>query len=622
MARARVVGAALLLLGAAPAGARAQLATLGMNAPQLFQQRCSQCHADGVRPAPNANDAARPAPPLDELRARQSPEAVYRMIDGSGLMAVHTRDWSADDKRKVAEFVTGKTLALNDVLVPAQGRCTAPPGPVRHALRGPNWNGWGVDAGNGRFQSAANGGLKAADVPRLKLKWAFAFPGATQAYAQPSVAAGRVFVGSETGLVYSIDAARGCFYWTFAADAPVRTAIVLGESSRASSGVLLYFGDLKANVYAIDAQTGTPVWKQQIDPHALARITGSPTLADGRLYVPVSGVGEEAQTGNPNYECCTFRGSVVSLDPHHGTVYWKSYTILQAPQPREKNARGVQLYAPAGASVWSAPTVDLARGALYVGTGNGFTRPAADTTDAVIAFSLKDGRLLWKNQLLAGDAVGSGPDFDIGATLILRRLPGGKDVLVVGQKSGDIYGLDPDRRGAQLWKVSVGQGGLFGGIEWGMAADERFAYAGISDYPVLNLEKAPLAPDAGALIALELSTGEQSWKQPGVLTCQKQAECHPAKSAALTAIPGVVFAGSMDGYLRAHATADGRTLADGRKLWEYNTAVEFTTVNGEQGKGGSINGPGPAIAGGMLFVSSGYSFLARGGNVLLAFAPE
>ena len=614
MASRLTLAIGLSLLSAAHA--HAQLATLGATVQRLFEDRCFACHGNAAKPGPNANAGARPAPSFADIRARLSPQAVFRMIDGAGLMAVHTKDWTTDDRRRVAEYVTGKTMPLADVLVPAQGKCEAPAPAMGDPFAGPHWTSWGVDAGNGRFQTAQQAGLAAADIPKLKLKWAFGFPGVTQAYAQPIVAAGRVFVGSETGVVYAIDAKTGCFYWAFPAQGPVRATIVLARSARAKSGTVLYFGDVRSNMYAVDAQTGTMLWTQKIDEHPHGRITGSPTLVNDRLYVPVAGMTEEAQVGDPSYECCSFRGSLVAMDPASGRVYWKSYTIPETPKPRGKNAKGTQLYGPAGASIWSAPTVDIDGGAVYVGTGNGFTQPAADTTDAVLAFSLKDGRFLWKNQLLAGDAVGVGPDLDIGASLILRKLPSGKRVLVVGQKSGDVFGLDPDNKGAELWRVNLGQGGMMGGVQWGMAADDRFIFVPISNHPLFGFEKPP-TPEAGSLVALRLETGAEVWRQRGVATCNKPvAECHPARTAAITATPDAVFSGSLDGYMRAYATSDGRLL------WEHNTAVPFRTVNGVEATGGSISGAGPAIAGGWLFVNSGYSFFSKGGNVLLAFGID
>ncbi len=605
-------GSLVVLLVAVPVHAQS---TLGASAQRLFIDRCSQCHDDGDNPAPNANAGARPAPKLAELRMRQSPEAVYRMIDGAGLMAPHTTGWSADDRRRVAEFITGRKLAALNTLAPPEGRCDFAP-PAVDLVRAPKSSGWGVDDGNGRFQTAAQAGLPAASIPKLTLKWAFGFPSATHAYSQPAVASGRVYVGSETGLVYAIDAKTGCYHWAFLADASVRTGIAIGASTFTPGGALLYFGDIRSTVYAVDARSGTLAWRQKVDNHTMSRITGTPTLADGRLYVPVSGVGEEAQAGNPNYECCSFRGSVVSLDAHAGTILWKAYAIAQEPKKVGTKPNGVDQYAPAGASIWSAPTVDLARGAVYVGTGNGFTKPAADTTDAVLAFSITDGSLLWKRQLTEGDAVGVGPDFDIGASLILRKLVSGKRVLIAGQKSGDVYAFDPDHGGAQLWKVTLSKGALWGGIEWGMTADSEFVYVPISDYPMRTTGKPP-TPEAGLLVALRLDTGEQVWAQKGVMRCPETgAECHPAKSAAISSTPDAVFAGSLDGMLRAYARKDGAVL------WETDTSKPFTTVNNIEAKGGSLNGAGPAIAGGMVFVNSGYSFFATGGNVLLAFAPD
>ena len=606
------VGVVLALVAAAPVHAQT---TLGASAQRLFIDRCSQCHDDGDNPAPNANAGARPAPKLAEVRMRQSPEAVYRLIDGAGLMAPHTKGWNTDDRRRIADFITGKKLAAVDTLASPEGRCDVAP-PAVDLVKVPMSNGWEMDAGNGRFQTAAQAGLPEASIPKLTRKWAFGYPSATHAYAQPTVAAGRVYVGSETGLVYAIDAKSGCYHWAFAADASVRTGIVIGASAFTSGGALIYFGDIRANVYAVDARTGQLLWRQKADNHTMSRITGTPTLADGRLYVPVSGLGEEAQAGNPNYECCSFRGSVVSLDAHTGTIYWKAYAIVPEPKKVGTNPNGVDQYAPAGASIWAAPTVDLARGAVYVGTGNGFTKPAADTTDAVLAFSIKDGSLLWKHQLTEGDAVGVGPDFDIGSSNILRRLASGKSVMVVGQKSGDVYALDPDNKGAEVWKVNLSKGTLRGGIEWGMSADTDRVYVPIADYPMRNTGKPP-TPEAGLLVALRLDTGQQVWAQKGVARCpETTVDCHPAKSAAISFTPDAVFAGSLDGMLRAYSTRDGRVL------WETDTAQAFTTVNNIQAKGGSLNGAGPAIAGGMVFVNSGYSFFATGGNVLLAFEPD
>ncbi len=377
---------------------------------------------------------------------------------------------------------------------------------------------------------------------------------------------------------------------------------------------MLYFADIRSNVYAVDAQSGELVWRQRVDNHVMSRVTGTPVLADGRLYVPVSGAGEEAQATNPNYECCTFRGSVVALDAHTGTILWKAWTIAEPPRKVGTSPDGIDRYAPAGASVVASPTVDPARGALYVGTGNGFTSPAVESTDAVLAFSLKDGSLLWKRQLLAGDAIGTGPGFDVTAAPILRSLPDGRRVLVVGQKSGVVYGLDPDAQGGERWRVTLSKGGAWGGVGWGMTADDRHVYVPIADFTP-GREGEPAA-EAGSLVALRLDTGQTAWTRPAERLCRVAGPaCHPGKSAPASSTADAVFAGSLDGMVRAYATRDGAVL------WEAATARPFETVDQIDARGGSIGAAGPAIAGGMVFVPSGYGGSAVPGNVLLAFAP-
>jgi polyvinyl alcohol dehydrogenase (cytochrome) len=479
------------------------------------------------------------------------------------------------------------------------------------------WAGWGNDAGNTRYQP--NPGIAVADVPRLKLKWAFGFPGGALAFSQPTIAGGRVFVGSDTGRVYALGAADGCTYWSFAADAGVRTAVAIGPIG--ATRYAAYFGDLKGNVYAVDAGSGEPVWKNQADSHRFARITGAPALHDGRLYVPVSSI-EETAGARANYACCSFRGSVVAYDAVSGAQLWKTYTIADQPREVGTNAAGTAIMKPAGAAVWNSPTLDVSRGVLYIGTGNAYTEPAADTSDSVMAIEMKSGRVLWHNQVTPKDAfvIGCrsgadgcptevGPDFDFGNSPMLRTLSGGKRMIVIGQKSGMAYGLDPDQQGRKLWEFRAGKGSALGGIEWGSAADEDNAYIPVSD--VLSP-----ANESGGLFALKLATGEAIWHTPHPhLDCTSGRGCSGAQSAPISVMPGAVFSGSVDGHLRAYSTADGRII------WDVNTAKDYETVNGVKAKGGSLDAAGPAIADGLVVTNSGYG-LWKGmpGNVLLAFS--
>jgi len=605
-----------LLLAAAAAEVQPPAAGQDLAHPQntnagiyAFTDRCARCH-----------DAAKdgtqiPAPDRYALN-RRTPEEVLAAIT-TGSMAGYAQGLTDFEKRVVAVYVGGRPLgaaATGDASTMKNG-CTgsAPFEP----FQGSEWNGWGVDGGNARFQNRP--GLTAADVPRLALKWAFGFPNGNSAYGQPSVVGGRVFVGSDTGFVYSIDAATGCVHWSFRANAGVRTAITIGTGSTAHR-FLAYFGDVKGNIYALNAETGAAVWSDRTSRHAIARVTGGPTLVAGRLYVPLSSL-EESGAGNPHYPCCTFRGGVISYDALSGRRLWTAYTIPEEPQQLKTTSKGTQLWGPAGAGVWSSPTVDLKRRAVYVATGNAYTQPAANTSDAVIAFDLDTGARRWVRQVMAGDAYvrdcpgkyrplvpkdnksetcpdDLGPDMDFGNAPILRTLPNGRTLIVIGQKDGHAWALDPDRNGAIVWSRQVGFGINNGGgaIMWGSAADDRLGY-----FPV-----ARATPTLG-VAALRLADGAVAWRAA------------PADGGAAPAsvMPGVLFFGSSAGTVYAYSTTDGHAL------WQFETAREFDTVNGVRAQGGTINAAGPVVAAGMLFVPSGYSELGIGvrGNVLLAFAP-
>jgi polyvinyl alcohol dehydrogenase (cytochrome) len=502
-------------------------------------------------------------------------------------------------------------------------KCSQDPVGFPQRVDGPRWNGWGADPSNSRYQPAAMAGLTRDQVPLLRLKWAFGFPGRSSAVAQPTIVGGLVFVGGGDREVYALDAKTGCTRWVFKTEAVVRAAISVGPIS-GSERFAVFFGDLRANAYAINAVTGELIWKTKVDDHPAALITGAPTLYSGILYVPVSSM-EEASGSPPSYQCCTFRGSVVALDSATGGKIWKSYTIAETPHPTKRNAIGTQLYGPSGAAVWSSPTIDVQRHALYVATGNNYSDPPSETSDAILAFDLATGRMLWGSQATANDShivscysdrtncpESEGPDHDFGQSPILVSLRGGQRVLVVGQKSGVVYALDPDQEGKILWQTRIGKGGPLGGIMWGSAADRDHVYVANSDVRFDGYKS--LDPNAGGgLFALDLATGKISMHVPPV-SCGNRSQCSPALSAAVTAIPGVIFSGGVSGFLRAYAADDARLL------WEVDTARDYPTVNGVTARGGAIDGPGPTIVDGMLYVNSGYpQWGGLPGNVLLAF---
>ena len=591
----------------------------------LFQERCASCHMATSSPDNRA-------PSLTELH-NVSPEAILVAIT-TGSMAPNATELTEPQRRTIAEYLGGRAIGASETSAASAMANQCSPSAMGDIAKMPRWSGWGGDVENSRFQPDNVAGLKKDDVTKLKLKWAFGVPNATAMYGQPAIAGGRLFVGSDNAVVYALNAESGCVYWSFQAGAAIRTAISVGAiTGQPGARYAVYFGDLNGAVYSVNAETGTLVWKQQADAHPMARITGAPTLHRGRLYVPVTAL-EESVASNPKYECCTSRGAVVAYDANTGAQIWKASTIAAPLAKTTKTSVGTQLWGPAGAGVWSAPTIDERTNSLYVATGNAFTAPAAATSNAIVAFDLDTGRMRWARQMTPDDAYiygcsptkpsetcpsPMGPDFDFGASPILRTLPDGRRVLTAGQKSGVAWGVDPDKEGAVLWEHRIGKGSVTGGIEWGGAADEQVVYYTNND--------AFVGPDAGGLAAIRLATGERLWMtKPPLTPCTGRggrgggtpgAGCAAGQPAAPTLIPGAVFSGATDGVMRAYDARDGRII------WEFNTRRTFPTINGVEGKGGGINGPGPVIAGGILYLNSGYGAIGGiPGNVLLAFAPE
>jgi polyvinyl alcohol dehydrogenase (cytochrome) len=530
----------------------------------------------------------------------------------SGRMKWEGRLLSKAEKAAMAEYLGQPDVSASAKLTGVCARDLDPPPDP------PIWAGWGVDLRNSRFQRALSAGLDRDGVKNLKLKWAFGFPGAAATFGQPTSFAGKLFVGSEDGTVYALDAATGCSWWTFRASTTVKTAISVGNQGKTA-----FFGDTNGFVYALNVADGSVVWKVHPEPHPAARITGSPLLVGTRLYVPISS-GEEGAAADPHYPCCTFRGSLVALDTASGKTIWQAYTIDAPARPTMQSAQGVQYLGPSGAAIWSPPTADLKRNIIYVATGNNYSSPPSDASDAVIAIDIRSGKKLWHRQFTPKDLWNSGcvaeqkdscpakrgDDFDFGSPPLLRTRSDGKDILLLAQKSGVVYALDPDHRGQLLWQSRIGHGGPLGGIQWGGAADNRYAYYPLSDIDDNN----PLA--GGGLFALDLRNGKQVWySAPPKPGCAGAFGCSAAQMAPPTVIPGVVFAGSLDGHLRAHDTRDGSVI------WDFNTAREFRTTNGVKAHGGSMNGSGPAIVSGMVFVNTGYTN-AMDGNVLLAFTAD
>jgi polyvinyl alcohol dehydrogenase (cytochrome) len=607
---------------AARAGGAAAADTL---AERIFLARCADCHGEVAEYAPSRH----------ALAARPRSAIVDALTTGS------MRDMAAGLSESEILALAGYLGAPGVTALgsPEGAFCSTPAPPL--TLEGAAWNGWGVDHDHTRYQP--DPGIRADELPRLQVKWAFGHPGGG-VVSQPTVVGGRVFVSGRE--VHALDAESGCIYWSHEVGGRgSRTAISVGPMPPSSPArFAAYVADLSSQVHALDAETGELLWSTRVSDHRAAQLTGAPALHDGRLFIPISS-GEESRAAGPGYECCTFRGGIVALDAHTGEELWRAYTIEEEPRPFRVNRDGVQMYGPAGAAIWSSPTLDLRRNAIYGVTGNSYTEVAEPGSAAILAFDLGTGAWRWGNQVTEDDnyVVGCfgpsegraephancpedlGPDWDFGASPILRSLPGGGQVLIAGQKSGVVYGLDPDD-GRKLWQARIGVGGPLGGIQWGMAADDEHVYVAVSDEGHYNFRSEDPRP---GLSKLRIDTGEVVWSVPApprdcawALVDRPDAMyvpggCSRAMSAPLTLIPGAVLVPSVDGNLRAFAVDDGSVF------WTFNTARDYATVNGVPAKGGSLNATGAVVAGGHLYLNSGYSgFGGEPGNVLLAFSVD
>ena len=577
----------------------------------VYQRVCASCHEGQVAKAPH------------KMFLQMMPAANILAALTTGLMKDQGAALSTTERQQVAEYLAGAPLAA--AAAPAAPRCSGHSAQFDLA-RTPAARGWGHE--NSGFTPAAVAGLAARDLPGLTLKWALEFPGAIRARSQPAVAYGAVYVGSQDGTVYALDLASGCVRWTFQASAEVRTAIIAQPDADAAGPRRLFFGDVIAHAYAIDALSGKLLWSAKVDEHPNATLTGTPAYHAGVLYVPVSSL-EVTSAADPKYECCRFRGAVVALDGASGAMRWKAYTVASEPKPVRTTAQGTRVFAPSGAPVWASPTIDAARGLVYVGTGDNYSSPADDSSDAVVAFHLKDGTRAWSRQLSHGDAWNvacmmqqnpncpeeNGPDVDVAASVIPYRTAQGRELLLVGQKNGVVYALDADAQGAVVWQQRVGRGGIQGGVEFGMALEGGRLFV-----PIVDLadghdgRRYDSAPQPG-LYALDAASGARRWAVPAADACGARKFCDPGILAAVSAIPGVVFAGHLDGWLRAYDAATGKIL------WRYDANQPVRTVSGASAHGGSFGGPGPVVRAGYLIATSGYGlYFHMPGNVLLVFA--
>ncbi len=621
-----VLAAALVLSGSAlaqddggdqapPAPADPLAAEVRAMGSEIYASSCATCHDNPLTHAPTRY-----------ALAGLTPEAVLRSLEG-GVMQQQAAALSDVERQAVAEVVTNRTLGSSAPEVPLL-RCEAGDGWFDRS-QAPAFSGWGLDADGSHAIATDVAGLDRENVGQLRLKWALGFPGAINARSQPAIAGGAIFVGAGNGSVYALDLQTGCVHWEFEATTEVRTGVVVSpwQAGDDDAQLLLYFGDSLGNAYAVDAESGELAWRMRAAEHAAGTLTGTPTLHGDTLFVPVSS-GEEGPAAIPTYPCCTFRGSLLALDATTGERKWQTFLVPE-PQPDGENSVGVPRFGPSGVAVWSAPTVDAARGLVYIATGDNYTQPATELSDAIVALDLATGAIRWATQVTEGDAwnIGctlpepgpncpedAGPDHDFGASVILAEGDDGRSYLLAGQKSGTAYALDPDS-GEVIWHTRVGRGGALGGIHFGIAAHGGNLFVPINDRGLGEIYDEPAHP---GLNAIDIATGEVEWRVAADDVCEGRQFCHPGYSAAITVTPELVLAGAVDGHLRVFDSADGQLM------WDQDTAIPVTTVNGTQAHGGSLGGGSAPLAyQGMLIANSGYAFLGgMPGNVLLVYGVD
>jgi len=591
----------------------------------IYDKQCASCHN---------NPAGKT--PTKKMLTDLSAGAIVTAVE-TGVMRV-IGQWNMDGPQRVAvaEYLSGEKYTAN-----WQGGktniCESPIKASADTFGKAHWNGWGNSDENMRYQDASSAGLTKDDVGKLKLKWAFAFPGESNVESQPTVVDGRIYIGSKTGKMYVLDADTGCTYWTFQADNSIKNAALLKEVGP-EKRLVAFFGDIGGWIYAIDAVTSELIWKIRGDTHPAARIVGGFQHHEGALYVGITSL-EEGLAIDPTYKCCSFRGTILKIDAGTGRTIWQTYTIDEQPVAQGETTRGHAMVGPSGATVWSAVTIDKKLNRIYAATSDNYSAPATDSSDSIVALSMETGKIEWVYQGLAGDAWNAscqngtgencpddaGPDEDMGSSPMLMELPSGKRILAAGQKTGVLHAMDPDDNGKLLWQKKLAEGGILGGIEWGPANDGRQIYVAAADatwrdQKFLSADTELNPETGGGMFAVDPATGNIIWEAPPG-SCEGRVEspnkCSPAQNAGVTVIPGAVFSGALSGVLKAYDTETGEII------WEYDTLRDYTSVSGAKARGGALDGPGTVIVDGTVFVTSGYAkFGAHGGNVLLAFTAE
>ena len=594
---------------------------------RVYETVCAGCHA---APPPGSR-----ASPVANLR-NMSPSAIRTALT-TGPMRGIGESLSREEMDGVIDYLAAKPTTATPTAAVIPPCATDKQGILIPA--GTPASGWGLDASNSRHLTAKQAGLGTADLSRLEVAWSLGFPQTTALRSQGVIVGSTLFYASgQTRQLLALDTQTGCAKWSVQTPSDIRTSLAFGRLGKGGP-MALVGGDGSGEVRAWDALTGKALWHANPRPKQPGVLTGTSIFAGDRLIVPVSAL-DVAFAMRPSYACCSGHGAVVALNAADGALLWTYDTMIDAKALGVKNSAGVEMMGPSGAPIWSSPSVDLKHGLVLTATGENTSPPATGTSDSVIAIDLATGKMKWVFQALANDVwnmscpVGldtrrpPGPncffssggsvlrDHDFGAGPILLSV-GGRDIVLAGQKSGDVWGLDR-ASGKKLWGRKFGPGTALGGVHWGMATDGVRLFAPISD---------PGVPDdvkASGVHALDPLSGKVLWSWKAEPDCagdraKKVAGCdgHAGISAPPLAIDGAVLAGGLDGRLWVLDAATGQVLA------KHDTIGSYQTISGIAGSGGAIDATGLFAGDGMVFVNSGYGqFGEQPGNVLIAYRPK
>lgn len=592
-------------------------------AAKIYIERCAQCH----------DNAEGRTPPRASLRYRP-PEGVYQALRG-GAMAPMVEGLADEQIKSLVKLLTGREP--KEIVNPATQLCANIPASV--AIMEGDWTSTHGDI-RGR-RSRQHPEFTASAVARLQLKWSYAYPGGA---AGPVTQAGDSLFLAGTGYVVALNAERGCAQWAYPTQGRIVRAVTVvafddssGRDKNAASSVAL-FGDDTGTVFALNAASGAILWQTNVENHVLTRITSAPTVYDGIVYIPLSSM-EDPLTHDKSYFCCSARGGVAAVDLRSGRLLWKQHHITEslaslvlesqhhstqsaAAPPSKEHASGQFQQGPAGASTYTPLTIDAKRGVVYATTAEEYGFTGAAGPYSVIAYDLQTGKRAWEQSFLpepdersricAERVTDCRNFFSMGTSVLIHPLPDGKDILVVGQKSGKVYGIDPNLGGKVLWSTQVSEGGDLGGVMYGLGADDKKIYVPISDVD------SPEQRLTGSLVALNPANGEVVWRTKApqaACNWDKSQNCIAGQVAAVTVVSDMVFAGFWDGYVRIYATGDGRLLR------EIDTAIEYDGVNGTA-SGGQVSGYPITVGRDALYITSGASSIMKSGNALLVYTVD